>query len=123
MRGRVVRGLTIIVATDDTVRYRAALLLAAAHAASGRAARLYFNESAVLLLASATLDDSEIDNAGLPTLAELRGEALALGVRLIACQSGLALAGLDATMLDTRIEAGRMVGIVTSLGDDRLVFA
>ena len=118
------RGLTIVVATDAVDRYRAALLLAAAHASAGGAARLFLNERAVgLLAAPAPLEDIDFAGAGLPTLAELQEEALGLDVRLVACQSGLALAGADLAAIDPRIEAGGLVGIVTSLGEDRLVIA
>ena len=121
---RHVRGLTIVVATDAVDRYRAALSLAAAQAAAGGAARLFLNERAAGLLgAPAPIDDSRFASAGLPTLAELQDETLGLGVRLIVCQSGLALVGIHADALDSRIETGGLVGIVTTLGEDRLTIA
>ena len=124
MRGRVMRGLAIIVAGPDVDRYRAALMLAAAQAAAGGDARIFLNERAVdLLAASVPDDDAALSAAGLPTLAQLQDEALGLGVQLIACQSGLAVAAIAAETLDPRIGVGGMVGIVTGLGEDRLVLA
>ncbi len=118
------RGLTIIVASDDVTRYRAALGLAAAHAAAGGSARVFLNERAVSLLAApAPSDDRDFSAAGLPTLAELQEEALGLGVRLIACQSGLSLVGVHADALDPRIETGGLVTITMSLREDRLLLA
>ena len=124
LRRPAMRGLTIVVATEQVDRYRTALSLAAAQAAAGGTARLFLNERAASLLgAPAPLDDVGFASAGLPTLAQLQEEALALGVRLIVCQSGLALVGIHADSLDPRIETGGLVGIVTSLDGDRLTIA
>jgi hypothetical protein len=96
------RGLTVIVATDDPARFQAALTLACAQAALGGPAKLYFNEGAARLLADLT---------PLETAREL-------GVRVIACQSGLAEAGLA---MPEGAEAGGLVSLLADLGDDRLV--
>ena len=62
--------------------------------------------------------------AGLPGLAALLTDALSLGVRLIACQSGMALAGLTAADLPQGVVAGGPVGLIQATGDeDRLLFA
>lgn len=100
------RGLTIVVVTDDVDRFGAALTLASAHAALGGPTRLYCHDRAVRLL----IGDS-------PLLATARE----IGVRLIACQSGLADAGLAHESLAAEVEAGGMVGVLATLGDDRLV--
>jgi predicted peroxiredoxin len=119
-----VRGLTILAGSRDTGRYRTALALAAAQAAAGGGARLYLHEDAVAMLAPPPpADDARYAAAGLPTLAELQEAALGLGVRIVACQSGLALAAIDATSLDPRIETGGMIGMITALDEDRLVIA
>jgi len=117
------RGLTIIVAGRDTARLRSALGMAAAQAALGGPARLFLDGSAVALLRApiAEADDADYRAAGLPTLGELVDTGLALGARIILCQSGLALAGLTAAMLDPRFETGGMTSILATLGDDRLV--
>ena len=119
------RGLTIVVAGGEHARLRSALGLAAAQAAAGGAARLFLDSAAVPLLAPpvAAPDDRAHRAAGLPILAELVETCLALGSRIVLCQSGLALAGLDAATMDRRFEQGGMVGLLAALGDDRLVVA
>ena len=100
------RGLTIIVATADAERFDAALTLASAHAALGGRTRLYCHDRAVgLLIGSA------------PLLATARE----IGVALVACQTGLANAGIAHDSLPPATEAGGMVGILAALDDDRLV--
>lgn len=117
------RGLVLVVATDDPERFHAALSLAAAAAATGARARLFLHEGAVLLLGcNKASGDERRRAAGLPDLAILRDEALALGVTIVACQSGLALGGMDAAGLDPRIETGGLVGLMAGLGEDRLLF-
>jgi predicted peroxiredoxin len=117
------RGLTLIVAGPDPSRFHAALSVAAASAATGAGTRLYLHGDAVALLGSLLVspDDDRYRAAGLPTLAQMLGEALGLGVGLICCQTGLAMAGLGADALDPQIEVGGLVGLMATLGDDRLV--
>ncbi|WBO23532.1 peroxiredoxin [Sphingomonas abietis] len=113
------RGLTLIVTRPAGLR--AGLELAAAQAALGGAARLFCQSEAVSALAPLhDPRDGDYRAAGLPTLAELVEDALALGVAIIACQSGLALTGIEAAMLDPRIGFGGPVSILQTLGDDRL---
>lgn len=102
------RGLTILVAGADRDRWRSALALAAAQAASGGRARIHLDERAVPLIAAETA---------------LLDTALELGVAVSLCQSGLAEAGLDAATLDPRLHTGGLVGLLAALGDDRLAFA
>lgn len=99
------RGLTLIVATGDPERFRAALTLAAASAALGARTRVYCHESAVALLARPD-----------PLLAT----AMETGAAIIACQTGLADAGLEAGDLPVGVETGGLVGLLADLGDDRL---
>ncbi|WP_156678381.1 DsrE family protein [Sphingomonas profundi] len=118
------RGLTIIVADAAPERFRTALSIAAAQAALGGGARLFLQGAAVALLRGGEVPgDAAHAAAGLPALALLLEEALALGVTLVACQSGLHLAGLDAASLDPRIEQGGLVSLLQGLGDDRLLCA
>ena len=115
------RGLTILIAGRDPDRLRSALGLAATQAALGGRARLFLDGIAVTLLATPLAEprDPVLRAAGLPTLAELVNTALALGVAIILCQSGLALAGL--ADIDERFETGGMAGIMATLDDDRLL--
>lgn len=99
------RGLTLIAATGDPERFRAALTIAAAHAALGGRTRLYCHEGAVALLVR-----------GEPLVAT----ALEIGVHVIACQTGLSVAGLAQPDLPEGVETGGLVGLLADLGDDRL---
>lgn len=116
------RGLTLIAATSDAERFRTALSLACAHAALGGRTRLYCHEEAVgLLLPGEDLQDAQRIAAGLPTRAQLLHEAQAGGVALIACQTGLAAAGIPFDTLPSGIEPGGLVSLLAGLSDDRLV--
>lgn len=116
------RGLTIIAATADPERFRAALSLACAHAALGGKARIYCHEAAAsLLLSGDDPDDGQRAAAGLPTRGQLLTEASDGGVALIACQTGLAAAGIPFNTLPSYIEAGGLVSLLASLDEDRLV--
>ena len=115
------RGLTIIAATADIERFRAALSLACAHAALGGRVRLYCHEGAVrLLLPGEDPDDAQRIAAGLPTRAQLLHEALESSVALIACQTGLAAAGIPFNTLPPGLEPGGLVSLLAGLADDRL---
>lgn len=116
-----VRGLTVVVTRPSGLR--AGLELAAANAALGGRARLFAQGEAVAALALPIGDarDPDYAGAGLPTLADLFEAALALGVEAIACQSGLALMGLTADMLEPRMTFGGPMSMLQTLGEDRLV--
>lgn len=119
------RGLTIIIATADPARFHAALSLAAAQAALERPARLFLQAEAVALLRQpvAMPDDARYSAAGMPRLGELLDEAMALGVTVTACQTGLALAGMEASDLPGGIETGGLIELLTQAEDDRLTIA
>ncbi|WP_235525318.1 MULTISPECIES: DsrE family protein [unclassified Sphingomonas] len=110
------RGLTIVVAGAEGDRLRAALTMACAAAALGARARVYLHEAAVAGFAADVPAP-----AGQPTLGELRGIAAESGVAIVACQSGLALAGLAADAIG--VSGGGMIELLATLGDDRLVVA
>lgn len=117
-------GLNILVLTDDAERFRGALTLALARAALGGPVRLFLQLDAVRLLHDAAPAPRDGDHGlhGLPTLAVLIDEALEAGVAVLACQSGLALAGLDAAALDARIETGGPISFLQGCDErDRLV--
>lgn len=117
--GRVVTGITLIVATADGERFRTALMLALAHSALGGCARIFLQERAVALLAG---DDAEnYAAAGLPGRAAMLTDALEAGVTLIGCQSGLALLHAEASAFDARIQWAGMVSLLQTLGEDRLL--
>lgn len=115
------RGLTVMV-TEGT-RLRPALELAAAMAALGGRTRLFCHGPAVAALHPPVMapDDWLHVDAGLPGLGVLVEEALALGVAIILCQTGLHLTGADAATFDPRFAWGGPVGLLRTLGEDRLV--
>ncbi len=116
------RGLTIIVASGDIERFRAALALACAHAALGGRARLYCHEGAVpLLVPGADPGDAALPAHGLATRDQLLAEARQAGVALIACQTGLAAAGIPFDLLPVGAEPGGLVSLMAELNEDRLV--
>ena len=119
------RGVTVILAEAAPARLRAALSLASAVAAVGGRARLFLHEDAVTLFAAPLVSPSDARRtaAGLPTLAQLLEEALAMPVEVILCQSGLAMAGMNVGQLDPRIDTGGLIAVVATAGDDRLVLA
>jgi predicted peroxiredoxin len=118
------RGLSLIVATADGGRFYAALETAAAASALGRPTRVFLQgEAAALLRAPVSFDgDPARRAAGQPDLASLIAEAMAMGVRLIVCQSGMALVGMTASELVPDIRAGGLVSFLAEAGaDDQLV--
>lgn len=120
------RALTIIVATADAERLRGALVLAAAQTALGGGATIFLQLDAVALLRAPMTGprDAAHRAAGLPDLDALVQENLALGVTLIACQSGLALAGMGAADLPAGVETGGPVSLLQQMPDAaRLLFA
>jgi predicted peroxiredoxin len=112
------QGLSMIVATDDARRFHAALEVAAASAALGRQTRVFLQAQAVSLVG----DESDAP-PGLPSAQEMLNEALALGVRISACQSGLALARVEAGALPTGVETEGLVSFLVAAKDDQLLMA
>ena len=120
------RELRIVVATADAERLRGALVLASAQAALGGRASVFLQLDAVTLLRQpiAAPNDAVHQAAGLPVLAALMEEAIALGVSILACQSGLALTGLTADALPVGVEVSGPVSFLQETGDEaRLLFA
>lgn len=111
-------GLSIIVASADGARFYAALEAAAAAAALGRPARLFLQgEAAALLRTPVSFDgDAARRTAGQPDLVSLIAEAMAMDVRLIVCQSGMALAGMAASELVPQVRAGGLVSFLADVG-------
>lgn len=120
----IVPGLTIIVAGNDPERFHAALSVAAANAAMNHHSRIFLQgEAAALLRGTEVEGDARRSRHGVPTVAQLTEEARALGVKIIACQSGLALAGLSADRLPDGVTTGGLVEILATRGDDQLLMA
>ena len=117
----VVPGLTIIVAASDAERFHAALSVAAANSALGERSRIFLQAEAAALLVRPAGQDIARD--GLPSLSALIEEAMAVGVEIVACQSGLALAGLSAESLPQGVTTSGLIEILASRGDDQLMMA
>lgn len=113
-----------MIPTGDRVRFRAALSLACAQAALGGRVRLFCQEEAVSLL----IDDPDPDQAaltarGLPTIPDLIAAANDIGIALTICQTGLSAAVINLDRLYKGTEPGGLVGVLATLGDDRLLVA
>ena len=113
-------GLSIIVASADGARFYAALETATAAAALGRPARIFLQgEAAVLLRTPVAFDgDAARRAAGQPDLASLVAEAMAMDVRLIVCQSGMALAGMTADELVSDVCVGGLLSFLAEMGSE-----
>lgn len=97
-----------IVVSENGPRLATALTLAAAAAALGRDVAMLFDGASVAALA----------HPG-PLLAA----ALDLGVRVTACQTGLADAGMSAADLPPGVISGGMVAFVAGASDAQLMLA
>ena len=118
------RGLTLVLAEPSATRLRTALTMALAAQALGGRVRLFVDAEAVPVVAGPLREgDVAFATAGLPSTVQLLDEALVAGVRIVLCQTGLALAGLSAEALDPRFDYGGIVAMLADLGDDRLVVA
>lgn len=110
-------GLLLISGGHERAHY--AFVLAAGAAALGRPVVLFAtNEGCRALLAdlSAIADagrDPAVRDAGVAGLADLRSAAAELGVRLVACEAGLRMAGLPPEALLPGVE---VAGVATFLG-------
>ncbi len=110
-------GILLISGGHERAHY--AFMMATGAAAVGRAVTLFATNEGCRALAldcSGVADggrDAVVRERGVAGLAELREAAVELGVRLMACDSGLAMAGLGAGALMPGVE---VAGIPTFLG-------
>ncbi len=117
-------GLSIIIASADGERFYAALETAAAAAALGRSARIFLQGPAAALLRTPVAfgGDAARRAAGQPDLVSLIAEAMVMDVKLVVCQSGMALTGMTMSELAPRVRTGGLVSFMAEMGDaDRLV--
>jgi predicted peroxiredoxin len=99
-------GLALIV--TDRARMAGGLRLAAAAAALGRPVSMLFDGDTVGAL---------VVRAPAPWVTE----ALAMGVQMTACQTGMAEAGIDAPSLLAGVETGGLIGYLAAVGDAQLI--
>ena len=97
-----------IVVSGTGPRLATALTLAAAAAALGRPVAMLFDGASV---------------AALVRPDALLAAALDLEVRITACQTGLADAGIAANELPPGVTTGGMVGFLATVGDAQIVLA
>lgn len=104
----------------DAERLRGAIVIASAQAALGADAALFLQLDAVTLLQTpiTAAADARHAAAGLPALAALLHEAIALGVTVTACQSGMALANLHVADLPAGVEAGGPIQFLADTSDN-----
>ncbi|MFN7031174.1 MAG: DsrE family protein [Sphingopyxis sp.] len=117
-------GLSIIIASADGERFYAALETAAAAAALGRSARIFLQGPAAAMLRTPVAfgGDAARRAAGQPDLVSLIAEAMVMDVKLVVCQSGMALTGMTMSELAPQVRTGGLVSFMAEMGDaDRLV--
>lgn len=105
-RVRAVSPLAIVV--GEGADPATALRLAAAAAALGREVAMLFDGASVTALAAPDA---------------LLATALDLGVRVVACQTGLADRAIAASVLPAGVTTGGMVGFLADVGEAQIVLA
>lgn len=110
--------LALIVIGADPARLRAALALARAEVALGSEARIFLQGEAAALLRPPVCapQDAAWRAAGEPALARMLDQALDDGVAISLCQSGLAMAGINAGDIDPRIEISGPIAFLAAAG-------
>lgn len=110
-------GILLLSGTHDRAHY--AFVLASGAAALGRQVVLFATNAGCHALLTDWSDladtdrDARVRAAGVAGLDELREASRELGVRMIACEAGLRVEGLDATALLSGVE---VAGVATFLG-------
>ena len=118
-------GILLISGTHERAHY--AFVLATGAAAIGRAVTLFATNDGcrALLRDWSGLEDAARDEAvqarGVAGLDELREAAVELGVRLLACDAGLAMAGIDAAGLLTGAEVSGVSAFLAQVGGGAVV--
>lgn len=114
------RPVHLILAGSDDERFWAALSLAGALAAGDTPVRLFLSGSAAMLAAEDydAPGDYQRSTAGVPTVAELIDSALELGVAIHACQTGMALLGLESDDLREDMVIDGLIAFLAGVDDD-----
>lgn len=114
--------LGILLISGEPERAHYAFVLAAGAAALGRMVVAFAtNEGTRALCADITALDTEPRPPGVAGLAELRGAAVDLGVRLIACETGLLMAGVAPSALLEGVEVAGIATFLTAIGAGQIV--
>jgi len=118
-------GILLISGGHERAHY--AFLLAAGAAALGRRVVLFAtNEGCRALLADAAAlaegaADAAVRTAGVAGLAELREAAVEFGVRMIACQAGMQVAGIDRTALLPGVQVAGVATFLEEIGAGQII--
>ena len=120
------RALGVLLLSGDHERTHYALVIATAAAALGRSATLFAtNAGCQLLLRDSPLlgdpRESLLAASGVATVAELIDAALALPVRLIACEAGLRAESLSAESLLPEVEVAGIATFLEAVGAGQVV--
>ena len=118
-------GILLLSGTHDRAHY--AFVLASGAAALGRTVVLFAtNAGCHALLAdwSGLTDsarDTQVRAAGVAGLDELRDATREMGARLIACEAGLRVAGLDAGALWDGVEVAGIATFLSAVGTGQII--
>ena len=118
-------GILLISGTHERAHY--AFVMAAGAAALGRAVVVFAtNEGCRALLAdwrsvAQAERDARVRQLGVAGLEELRAATLELGGRLMACDSGLVMAGLEGSALVEGAEIGGVTAFLAAVGSGAIV--
>ncbi len=118
-------GILLISGTHERAHY--AFVLATGAAAIGRAVTLFATNDGcrALLRDWSSLEDASRDarvrERGVAGLDELRDAAVELGVRLLACDSGLLMAEVDATALMPEAEGTGVPAFLAGVGSGSII--
>jgi len=119
--------LGVLLVSGGHERAHYAFVLAAAAAALGRSVVLFAtNEGTRALCADlAGLEDAgreaRVRAAGVAGLAELRGATMEMGARLIACEAGLLMAGVQATELLPGVEVAGVATFLSAMSGGQVI--
>lgn len=115
--------LGVLLLSAESSRVHACLMLATTAAALGRAVMLFATDAGVAALRAHGAAGQEPEEEtrrralGVATSAELLAATWELGVRIVACETAMRLAGLEAANLAPGVEIAGMVTLLGHGGD------
>ncbi len=115
-------GILLISGGHERAHY--AFMLAAGAAAIGRDVVIFATNDGCHGLTDAAImapREAEIETAGVPGIAILREACAELGVRLIACESGLRMAGMDPAALSAGVEVAGITSFLVAVGTGQII--
>lgn len=116
------RPLGILLISGGAERAHYAFVLAAGAAALGRPVVLFAtNEGTRALCADIAALDAASRPPGVASLAELRAASVELGVRLIACETGLLIAGVAPAALLEDVEVAGVATFLAAVADGQML--